>query len=221
MDESAGNQISITQTPPEKKPSAGRIVAVFLGILILVGGLGAGLVLVRRQQTLKEQAAQCNEQCPGSDGVLRNCTPPESDGTPKESLCNQAGRIESCGGRQYCCPNVNGTWTSNVSACIQTETICNDSLDNDNDGKIDCADSDCANSVYCQATATPTATATSTPTQSMTPTASPTTSLTRTPTATPTPTASPPIPVSGVSTPTIFGLGFGAMLLIISLALIF
>ncbi len=59
---------------------------------------------------------KCTEQCPGKDGVLRSCTPPESDGTSNDSLCNQNGRIESCGGVKYCC--MNGVWKSGVSNCI-------------------------------------------------------------------------------------------------------
>ena len=64
-----------------------------------------------------EQSQSCTEQCPGSDGVLRNCTPPEADGTAQESLCNSAGRTESCGGATYCCPSAGGAWTTDMSAC--------------------------------------------------------------------------------------------------------
>lgn len=59
----------------------------------------------------------CNEQCPSGDGVLRSCSPPEADGTPQESICNVAGRVESCGGRQYCCPSPGGRWTTDMSSC--------------------------------------------------------------------------------------------------------
>lgn len=56
--------------------------------------------------------AACDEQCPGSDGVLRNCT-----GEQAQSLCLWQGRKESCGGKVYCCPSENGAWTSNLSLC--------------------------------------------------------------------------------------------------------
>ncbi len=62
----------------------------------------------------------CNEQCPGTDGVLRNCTPPESDGTSQDSLCNSRGRVETCGASQYCCPSAGGRWTTDLSACRAT-----------------------------------------------------------------------------------------------------
>lgn len=61
------------------------------------------------------------EACPASDGyTLRNCTPPEADGTPQESLCSWKGRIESCGGQQYCCPGVGAAWTTNLVLCGAT-----------------------------------------------------------------------------------------------------
>ncbi|MCC6711218.1 MAG: hypothetical protein IT416_02585, partial [Candidatus Pacebacteria bacterium] len=65
----------------------------------------------------RQQATQCQEQCPGNDGVLRNCTPPESDGSSQDSTCNVKGRVESCGGREYCCPSPGGVWTTNMTAC--------------------------------------------------------------------------------------------------------
>lgn len=59
----------------------------------------------------------CVEQCPAGDGVLRSCSPPEADGTPQESICNVAGRIQSCGGRSYCCPAPGAQWTTDMSQC--------------------------------------------------------------------------------------------------------
>lgn len=61
--------------------------------------------------------ASCHQQCPGDDGVLRSCTPPEADGTAKESLCNSAGRVEVCGNANYCCPSVGGAWTKDMTKC--------------------------------------------------------------------------------------------------------
>jgi len=64
-------------------------------------------------------------------------------------------------------------------------------------------------------TITVTPTVTVTPTATSTPTATPT--ATKTPTATA--TATPTLPVAGVSTPTLFGIGLGAILLVISVLL--
>ena len=71
--------------------------------------------------TSKPKAAACTEQCPGSDGVLRNCSAPdgpESDGSSKDSICNAsyAGkRIEWCAGRRYCCTT--SGWSTTLTSC--------------------------------------------------------------------------------------------------------
>ena len=62
----------------------------------------------------------CREQCPGTDGVLRNCHPPESDGSSSDSICNYAGRVEFCGTQNFCCPVAGGRWTTNMTACTAT-----------------------------------------------------------------------------------------------------
>lgn len=41
----------------------GKIIATILGIFLLVGGVGAGFVLVRQNQNIQEQAAKNNKQC--------------------------------------------------------------------------------------------------------------------------------------------------------------
>lgn len=74
------------------------------------------------QKPLCNIPAKCVEQCPGTDGVLRNCSAPngpESDGSSKDSICNAnyAGlRIEWCGGKQYCC-TTNG-WSTTLGSCV-------------------------------------------------------------------------------------------------------
>jgi len=54
--------------------------------------------------------------------LLRNCYPSESDGTPHDSLCNQAGRVEPCGPTHtnYCCPAPGKVWTTDMSKCKAT-----------------------------------------------------------------------------------------------------
>ncbi|KKT41533.1 MAG: Polymorphic outer membrane protein [Candidatus Collierbacteria bacterium GW2011_GWD2_45_10] len=66
---------------------------------------------------------KCVEQCPGADKVLRNCTPPEADGTSQDSLCNATGRTASCGGIKFCCPRPGMQWTKDMTKCpIPTPT---------------------------------------------------------------------------------------------------
>lgn len=47
----------ITGTTPKKKFAGGRVIATILGLFLLVGGLGAGLILTQQDQNLEEKAA--------------------------------------------------------------------------------------------------------------------------------------------------------------------
>lgn len=114
IQESANTTVS-SNNPPQKK-KFNPVLGIALVIVLLVG-LTAAYFLGQQDQDIRQQAATCKEECPGSDGVLRNCTPPESDGSSEDSICGWAGRIESCGGQQYCCPQAGGAWTTNMTAC--------------------------------------------------------------------------------------------------------
>ncbi len=59
------------------------------------------------------------EACPNPQqpNLLQNCTPPDSDGTPNDSLCTKVGTIEPCGGKNYCCPSAGGAWTTDMTVC--------------------------------------------------------------------------------------------------------
>jgi hypothetical protein len=76
-------------------------------------------------------APKCKEECPGTSNAsgpvlsdLKNCHPPDTDGTPKETLCNAtaAGTVSQCGGKNFCCPNAGGTWTTDLSKCPNVTT---------------------------------------------------------------------------------------------------
>lgn len=56
---------------PKKKFGGGRIIATILGILLLVGGVGAGLILTQQQQLFNQKASSCTALC------LKNATPDE------------------------------------------------------------------------------------------------------------------------------------------------
>ncbi|EKE05081.1 MAG: hypothetical protein ACD_19C00426G0103 [uncultured bacterium] len=122
------NDIKIVGLSNASKPKGKtnwKIVGAIVGIVVLAFGVIAGIILVRQQQDIREKAGvtygRCDEAgaeaCPGTDGILRNCHPPESDNTPALSSCDTAGRIEFCGTRNYCCPVAGGTWTADMSAC--------------------------------------------------------------------------------------------------------
>ena len=77
-----------------KKFAGGKIIATFLSMLFLVGGVGAGIVLVQNPQLIKQKA---------SDNITTPCD--------KNAVCavNQISGSKSCINLettvvQYCCP---------------------------------------------------------------------------------------------------------------------
>jgi hypothetical protein len=68
------------------------------------------------------------------------------DGTPKcgDMLCCLSGG--TCGNGCTC--------ALSLISCVATETICNDGIDNDGDGKIDCVDPDCYGNADCETNCT-------------------------------------------------------------------
>lgn len=192
---------------PSKSNSGGKkgLLVAILVVVFLLLSVVAGVLLVRNNQNVQEKAASTGNSCPGAQAcpvsgqtnLLRNCTPPEADNSPTESLCNRVGRVESCGGKEYCCPTVGGTWTTNMTACTVVATPTP------------------------TPTTTPTATSTATPAGS----ATPATSATPVPTlrsGTATPAAqktSMPIPVTGTGWPTYVGAGVGVIVIIASILL--
>lgn len=93
---------AITPTPPRKKFGGKRFIATILGLLVLVGGLGAGVILVRQQQDIREKAATDANACERAGGSCYN-TP--SCARIGRSIVNGgngciASRGEICCGRQ-------------------------------------------------------------------------------------------------------------------------
>ncbi len=54
---------------PKKKFGGGKVIATILGILLLVGGIGAGIFLTQQSQDLREKAGDNLDYC----GTGRNC----------------------------------------------------------------------------------------------------------------------------------------------------
>lgn len=146
----------ITESKIPKK-GRGKIIATILGVLLLVGAVGAGVVLVGQKQLFEQKAAQCD---------------PAECNSPGEYIC-QNGTMCCTGGGcpSWVCEQQTGcTWNGANNTCDGTE--CTQPSPNDTCG-------------YCLG-ATPTtppgATSTPTPTHTPTPTATPTGSPTPTPT---------------------------------------
>lgn len=126
-----------------------RNKAILSIILIVVILLIAGASIYISSKVSQEQAiaptapvsepAACEDECPRSDGALVNCTG-AADGT-NISTCNEAGRVELCGGKSYTCPAPGGAWAltptstepdwvgsaactvTATSVCVASETI--------------------------------------------------------------------------------------------------
>lgn len=187
-----------------------KIVGAIIGIIVLALGVIAGIYLVGEQQDVRERAAdQCPEieACPSGDDptLLINCTPSEA-----QSICAPAfqGRLELCGGAQYCC---NGSaWTSDLASCAVATPSPSPSP------SPTAAPTDAP-------TTAPTNTSVATPTATSIVTNITTSVPTRTPTTAPASTQSGatavPIPETGASWPTIIGAGFGVVMILASLIL--
>lgn len=95
---------------------------VFLGVLTTAAvSLQVSRKLSVTPNAPQSQPLACDEECPGEDGVLRSCTPPEPGGGSVDSRCLWAGRLEKCGGVDYCCPEANGEWTTDTTYCAACE----------------------------------------------------------------------------------------------------
>jgi len=125
-----GSPFEIITTGKSKKVGKTGIIVGISIVLFLALSVIAGVLLVKQQQTATPQAAgsQCPaaEACPNSTqpNLLQSCHPADGDGTTVDSLCNQAGRVETCGPAttKYCCPSAGGSWTTNMSACNASPT---------------------------------------------------------------------------------------------------
>lgn len=129
-------------TPPQKKGATGKTIATILGILFLVGAVGAGVYLVQQQQTLREKAQEscppgkidetgaCNPACCGADS---ECPSGQACNIPN-GYCNSGKSCNaSTGGgfHQACDPNgsgqcINQPCPNNASSCANT---CNSNSD--------------------------------------------------------------------------------------------
>ena len=104
------------------------LAIIFIFVVLILAGAAYYISnqLISRQAVAptapesKPAAAGCTTACPRSDGVLVNCEPPYSSNGTTESLCNSTGRIEPCGGQNYCCPVAGGQWTTDMTKCTTT-----------------------------------------------------------------------------------------------------
>lgn len=104
---------SVIATKPKKKFGGGKIIATILGILLLVGGVGAGIFLTQQKQ-LFQQKASCTDECtPGETQECEgdNCIP----GRPQTCAVG-AGGIECAHWTTCSDPGGDGTTTCEAPA---------------------------------------------------------------------------------------------------------
>jgi septal ring-binding cell division protein DamX len=206
-----------------------KIISAIIGIVVLSIGIVAGIILVRQNQNINEQAS-CSAECPGNDGMLRSCVGTTGNDT-NDSECNASltGRVEVCGqnnstARQFCCSG--GSWSTNLTGCARasTPTATASPTASPTIRATSTATSTSSSSPTKTATATATAkgtaTATSTSKATATSTSKATSTAKGTVTAKATATATAfPVPETGVSLPTMLGTGFGIVMILLSLGL--
>lgn len=205
--------------PKSNSKTNWKVISAIVGIIVLALGVIAGIILVRQNQDVREQAA-CVAQCPGDDNVLMSCHDPaeSSGGDTLDSICNSAiiGRIEVCGqtastAKEYCC-TTNG-WKTNLTLCSSAQSTATATATSTSTATATATSTSTSTSMS-TSTATSTAKSTATATSKATSTAKSTPAATLAGTATPF-----PVPETGAEWPTIIGAGLGIVMLVISLGL--
>ncbi len=101
---------TVTDPNTGKRFPGRKIIPTILGILLLLGGVGAGLVLVRQQQDIREKAAticcnagNCND---GSEYGSDLIGIPQADCPARaREFCASRGSTPRSGGEQITCPS--------------------------------------------------------------------------------------------------------------------
>lgn len=107
---------------PKKKFGGGRIIATILGVLLLVGGVGAGLILTQQQQLFNQKASSCNALC------LKNATPAECGCTGNQAaktgvILPPPNTVEHFAGESGTSINLNTTTNGNGNYVRQDGTL--------------------------------------------------------------------------------------------------
>ncbi len=92
--------------PPAKKFGGRRVIATILGLLVLGGGLTAGLILVRQQQIFREKAREfCGECTSSADcGEGLKCEDTCCVAPPPPAQCGSGEQPINCAGGIKCIP---------------------------------------------------------------------------------------------------------------------
>jgi hypothetical protein len=100
-------------TTPKKKFGGGKIIATILGLLLLVGGIGAGVVLVQQRQLFQQKAAT-QAECGGTCSCVNTSGYP----TITSGTCTAGAGGSACGCK---CPSGSVVSSNN---CQMTKLEC-------------------------------------------------------------------------------------------------
>ncbi len=187
----------VTTNKPSKNTKQGLIIGALVVVFLAIAVV-AGVILVRQQQDIREKAeavlvCPAAEACPvaGDPTLLKSCYSADAGDSPRDISCSTIANV----GATTFCGSTNFCCPSLGASWTTDLTMCS----------------------------TPSPTPTLTPTPSTTATASATPTGTATSSATPKATGSAtpaPIPVTGMSWPTIVGTAVGILVIIGSILLV-
>lgn len=127
----------------KKKFAGGKVIATILGLFLLVGGVGAGVLLVNQNQNISEKAAtglqngracdldsECaSNYCDPNESICRSKITPVCSGNSDCNIpytasgaiyCNLLGYTTNT----YCCPDSKPVWNGNICTTIMPVNEC-------------------------------------------------------------------------------------------------
>jgi hypothetical protein len=131
--------ISSINPKPKKKFGGGKIIATILGLVVLVGGIGAGIILTQQKQLLEQKAAviceiECsdcssNETCYKATNGCYACkatTPTTTTTTTSNPVVTCEIECSDCSSNETCYKATNGCYAckATTSNPVVTEEIC-------------------------------------------------------------------------------------------------
>lgn len=150
--------ISSVISKPKKKFGGGKIIATILGLFLLVGGVGAGIILTQQPQLLQQKAATittlyCSKF--NNDDCIYGCKPDENGGT-----CNPAPTPEPGPGcsndlcdTQSCCSSYTCTSAPDGHKhCIGSGSTCSNGVSCSNPSDCHCQGGDVCTGIVCDPT---------------------------------------------------------------------